>query len=109
MTDAFDQLRVTDDRAAPDPRFTAGLRNRIAAALEAAGLPTVTLPDRSPAMTDTATTPATPAADAPATSTIVPYLARPTPPRRSTGTSPCSARSSGCGTPATTAASATPS
>ena len=47
MTDAFDQLRITDDPGAPDPRFVAGLRNRLVAALDAAGLPTITLPARS--------------------------------------------------------------
>ncbi|HEU4840204.1 MAG TPA: VOC family protein, partial [Ilumatobacteraceae bacterium] len=72
MSDPFDQLRIDEPPGAPDPRFVAGLRNRLVAALDAAGLPTVTLPARSTTMTDTATL--TPAATA-ATSTITPYLA----------------------------------
>jgi uncharacterized glyoxalase superfamily protein PhnB len=70
-TDPFEQLRVDDQPGAPDRRFVAGLRNRIVAALEAAGLPTIDLPQRSTTVTDTATTTATPTAS---TSTITPYL-----------------------------------
>ena len=58
-TDPFEQLRVADEPGVPDRRFVAGLRNRIVAALEAAGLPTIDLPDRSTTVTDTATTTAT--------------------------------------------------
>jgi uncharacterized glyoxalase superfamily protein PhnB len=71
VTDAFDQLRISDDPAAPDPRFVAGLRARVAAALDAAGLPTMTLPERSARVTDT--TRATTASSV--TTTITPYLA----------------------------------
>ncbi len=75
MSDPFAQLRIDEPSGAPDLRFVAGLRNRLVAALDAAGLPTVTLPARSTTMTDTATaTTATPAATG-ATSTITPYLA----------------------------------
>jgi len=80
VSDAFEQLRITDDPGAPDPRFVAGLRSRVVAALNAAGLPVVELPERSPTMTDTTTTTTTTAmstassdADAP-TSTLTPYL-----------------------------------
>jgi uncharacterized glyoxalase superfamily protein PhnB len=70
VTDAFDQLRITDDPGAPDPRFVAGLRNRLAAALDAAGLPTVTLPARSASASGTTTTTTTPRA----TTALKPYL-----------------------------------
>jgi uncharacterized glyoxalase superfamily protein PhnB len=69
--DPFEQLRVADEPGVPDRRFVAGLRNRVVAALEAAGLPTIDLPDRSTTVTDTLTTPAVPATT---TSTITPYL-----------------------------------
>jgi uncharacterized glyoxalase superfamily protein PhnB len=69
-TDPFEQLRVDDEPGAPDRRFVAGLRNRMVAALEAAGLPTIDLPDRSTTVTDTATTTAPSAA----TTTITPYI-----------------------------------
>jgi len=81
MTDAFDQLRITDDPGTPDPHFVAGLRNRLAAALDAAGLPTIDLPERSTTMSETSTTttapstaPAAPAAPGTATSTLTPYI-----------------------------------
>lgn len=70
MTDAFEQLRITEDPGVPDPRFVAGLRNRLTAALDATGLPTVTLPERTTTVTDTATT----AAPTTVTATIKPYL-----------------------------------
>jgi uncharacterized glyoxalase superfamily protein PhnB len=70
--DPFEQLRVDAEPGAPDGRFVAGLRHRIVAALEAAGLPTVDLPQRSTTVTDT-TTIATPSTAT--TSTITPYLA----------------------------------
>jgi PhnB protein len=74
MSDPFEQLRIGEPPPAPDPRFVAGLRNRLVAALAAAGLPTVTLPDRSTTMTDTAATTTT--ATVPAvTATLTPYLA----------------------------------
>ena len=56
--DPFEQLRVRDEPALPDPRFTARLRARLVAALElsaATDLPTIPLPERTTAMTDTAT------------------------------------------------------
>ena len=70
----FEQLRVDDEPTAPDRRFVIALRHRIAAALDATGLPTVDLPERSPTGADTipATT-ATP--PPPATGGITPYLA----------------------------------
>ena len=40
-TDPFEQLRVADEPGRPDRRFVAGLRNRVVAALDAAGLPTI--------------------------------------------------------------------
>lgn len=70
MTDAFDQLRITDDPGAPDPRFVAGLRNRLVAALDAAGLPTVTLPARSTTPSETTTT----TASTGVTTALKPYL-----------------------------------
>jgi uncharacterized glyoxalase superfamily protein PhnB len=73
VSDAFDELRITDEPGAPDPRFVAGLRNRMAAALDAAGLPTVSLPSRSTPMTDTSTSTA-PTQAPPVTATITPYL-----------------------------------
>ena len=33
-SDPFEQLRVADEPARPDPRFVARLRNRVAAALD---------------------------------------------------------------------------
>lgn len=71
---AFDALRRDDEPVAPNRRFAEQLRARITAALA----PEVELPERTPAMTDTAPT-ATPssASDAgPATppNTLVPYL-----------------------------------
>ena len=66
-SDPFEQLRVDDEPGVPDRRFVAGLRNRMVAALEAAGLPTIDLPDRSTTVTDTTTT----AAPATTTPTIV--------------------------------------
>lgn len=71
-SDPFEQLRVPDDPAAPDPRFVARLRNRIVAALADAGLATVDLPapgDRSDTGDPGA---APPRADV--TPTITPYL-----------------------------------
>jgi len=65
----FDQLRIADDPGEPDPRFVAGLRNRMVAALGAGDLATIDLPDRSTTMSDTATTPLTTV-----TSTLKPYL-----------------------------------
>jgi uncharacterized glyoxalase superfamily protein PhnB len=72
-TDPFEQLRVADEPGVPDRRFVASLRNRVVAALEAAGLPTIDLPDRSTTVTDSATTTAAPTTAA-ATATITPYL-----------------------------------
>jgi len=75
--DAFEQLRVPDEPALPDPRFTARLRARLVAALElsaATDLPTIPLPERTTAMTDTI---ASTTADAPTTrapSPLTPYL-----------------------------------
>jgi uncharacterized glyoxalase superfamily protein PhnB len=68
-TDPLEQLRLTDVPARPDPRFVAALRRRIAAALDAAGLPTIDLPERSTTMTDTTTTTA-----ATTTTVLTPYL-----------------------------------
>jgi uncharacterized glyoxalase superfamily protein PhnB/predicted enzyme related to lactoylglutathione lyase len=73
-TDPFAQLRVADEPGVPDRRFVAGLRNRVVAALEAAGLPTIDLPDRSSTMTATTTTSRTSTAPVGATATITPYL-----------------------------------
>ncbi|MET0577862.1 MAG: VOC family protein [Ilumatobacteraceae bacterium] len=56
--DPFERLRVHDEPALPDPRFTARLRARLVAALElsaASDLPIIPLPERSTAMTDTIT------------------------------------------------------
>ena len=93
--DPFEQLRVDDEPGAPDRRFVAGLRNRLVAALEAAGLPTIDLPDRSTTVTDTATATAAahdqrPRRRRPSRRTSPSPAAR----RRSTGTWPCSAPSS---------------
>ena len=74
--DPFEQLRVPDEPASPDPRFTARLRARLVAALDlsaAAGLPTVPLPERTTVMTDTAAATAnTPTPRAP--TPLTPYL-----------------------------------
>ena len=95
--------------AAPDPRFVAGLRNRLVAALDARpDLPTVALPERSTTMTDTATDDRHARDHGDVDAHAVP-LRRPGGRRPSTGTSTCSAPSSRSATPATTAASATPS
>ncbi len=70
--DPFDQLRIGEPPSPPDRRFVTGLRHRMVAALDAAGLSTVTLPARSTTtMTDTSTTtrPATTTV-----STLKPYL-----------------------------------
>jgi uncharacterized glyoxalase superfamily protein PhnB len=56
-TDPFEQLlRVVDEPAPPDARFVARLRARVVAALDAAALPTIPLPDRSTHVTQTSTT-----------------------------------------------------
>ena len=73
-TDPFEQLRVTAEPGVPERRFVAGLRSRVAAALEAADLPTIDVPDRSTTVTDTTTTTATSTAPVTATATITPYL-----------------------------------
>jgi uncharacterized glyoxalase superfamily protein PhnB len=72
-TDPFEQLRVDDEPGAPDRRFVTALRSRIVAALDAADLPAITLPQRSTTVTDTSTTIAAPAVTAPS-STLTPYL-----------------------------------
>jgi uncharacterized glyoxalase superfamily protein PhnB len=64
--DPLDQLRLPDQPAQPDRRFVAGLRARVAAALDAASIPTVTLPERSTIVSDTTTTTVTAA--------ITPYI-----------------------------------
>jgi len=80
VSDPFEQLRITDDPGAPEPRFVAGLRNRLVAALDAAGLPIVDLPGRSTAMTDSTSATASTAisaatsSEAPATSRLTPYI-----------------------------------
>ena len=54
--DPFEQLRLADEPAVPDPRFAARLRARLVAALDcrpATDLPTIPLPERTTAMTDT--------------------------------------------------------
>lgn len=71
-SDPFDQLRISDTAGQPDPRFVAGLRNRLVAALEATTAPAIDLPERSPVVTDTTTT-HTSTADT-ATATLKPYL-----------------------------------
>jgi uncharacterized glyoxalase superfamily protein PhnB len=74
LTDPFDQLRLGDEPVQPDGRFIAGLRARIVAAvaalddLDAAPVPTVTLPERSTTVPGTTTT--TPAI----TAAITPYI-----------------------------------
>lgn len=79
--DPFEQLRLTDEPAAPDARFVAALRRRLVAALDAADAPTIALAERNTTMSDAPTTstasasPGTaPAGGAPATSRLVPYL-----------------------------------
>ncbi len=57
-TDPFEQLRVDDEAVPPDPTFVSSLRARIRAALDP-GLPTLPFPERTSAMTDTATARAT--------------------------------------------------
>ena len=63
--DPFEQLRIDDEPARPDPRFVARLRARLTAALDP-GLPTIQLPERRETMSDTATPRAT--------STLTTYL-----------------------------------
>ena len=75
----FDQLRMNDTAVAPPAHFAAALRARLAAALEAAALPVIDLPqpERSTIMSDTTTTtPAPGSATEPAVgrSVITPYL-----------------------------------
>lgn len=72
---AFDALRHDDEPVAPNRRFAEQLRARVTAALA----PEVELPERTPAMTDTSTTPTAGATTAGATAaspanTLVPYL-----------------------------------
>ncbi len=57
-TDPFELLRVDDEAVPPDPAFVARLRARMRAALDP-DLPTIPLPERTLAMTDTATSRAT--------------------------------------------------
>jgi PhnB protein len=60
VSDPLDQLRLGDEPVQPDRRFVAGLRARIAAALDvrdAADVPTITLPERSTTVSETTTTP----------------------------------------------------
>lgn len=66
-TDPFDQLRPVDP-GPPDARFVVRLRARVEAALAAATVPLIDLPERTTTMTDTATT------SGPTTATITPYL-----------------------------------
>jgi uncharacterized glyoxalase superfamily protein PhnB len=67
-SDPFEQLRVDDEPARPEPGFVARLRARVAAALDlTADLPTIQLPERNTTMTDTAATPR-------ATSTLTTYI-----------------------------------
>jgi uncharacterized glyoxalase superfamily protein PhnB len=66
--DPLDQLRLTDQPAQPDRRFVAALKARVTAALAATPLPTVSLPERSTAVSDTATSPTT------VTAAITPYI-----------------------------------
>ena len=108
-TDPFEQLRVDDEPAAPDPASSPACAPASSPPSSAAGLPTVTLPERSTAMTDTATaTVAAPTATG--RRPLTPYLCvSPARRRPSTGTSTCSAPSRRSATRATTAASATPS
>ena len=92
--DPFEQLRVPDEPALPDPRFTARLRARLVAALElsaAADLPTVPLPERTTAMTDTATSPPPPPPTPRAPTPLTPYLCV-VPGRRGHGVVPRRAR-----------------
>ena len=57
-TDPFEQLRVDDEPARPDPRFVARLRARVARrARSPTTCPPIPLPERTAAMTDTATSP----------------------------------------------------
>lgn len=71
-SDPFEQLRLPEDPAAPDPRFVARLRNRVVAALADAGLATVDLPSRTAPATDADEPPSVTAPDT--TPTITPYL-----------------------------------
>ena len=64
-TDPFEQLRIVDEPAPPDPRFVARLRAELAAALERPqDLPTVDLPERSTTVTLVPYLCTSPAADA---------------------------------------------
>jgi uncharacterized glyoxalase superfamily protein PhnB len=73
--DPFEQLRIGDEPVPPDPRFVAALRRRVVAALQAAGLPTIDLPERGPTtMTDTTTTTTTTTSTTPTTAKLTPYL-----------------------------------
>lgn len=69
MNDPFDALRLRDEPVTPDARFAARLRARLVEALAAADMPIVPLPERSPTMATSASTPGIQA-----TSSIVPYL-----------------------------------
>ena len=72
MTDPLDQLRLPDEPVQPDRRFVIGLRAGIVAALDvldAASVPTVTLPERSTTVSDTTIT-TTPAV----TAAVTPYI-----------------------------------
>ena len=73
----FDQLRVDDAAVAPPAPFVAALRARIAAALDAAALPVVDIPqpEWSTMMSTTTSAPATAReSDATVAAAIVPYI-----------------------------------
>src|SRR6187401_3328183 len=73
----FDQLRVDDAAVAPPAAFVAALRARIAAALGAAALPVVDIPQPEWSTTMSTTTSASSTAreaDATGTAAIVPYI-----------------------------------
>src|SRR6188508_3200763 len=73
----FDQLRVDDAAIAPPAGFVAALRARIAAALDAAALPVVDIPQPEWSTTMSTTTSASPTAreaEPTVTAAIVPYI-----------------------------------
>jgi PhnB protein len=74
MSDPFEQLRVVEEGGRPDTGFVARLRAQVVAALEAAALPTVPLPERSTTVTSPTTSASSTTAAQPVTVAITPYL-----------------------------------